>query len=58
MVGKRKLGDAVADLDRADLGQRVPEHSDHTLRRRGVGSRETIAIVERLDGHDLTLATA
>ena len=51
-----ELVDAVADLDRADLGQRVPEHRDDALRRRGVGGRETVAIVERLHGHDLAVA--
>ncbi len=56
VVGKRLLGDAVADLHCADLGQRVPEHGDDALRRRGVGSGETVAVVERLHGHDLAVA--
>ncbi len=56
MVGKRLLSEAVADLGRADLGERVAEHRDDALGRRDVGGREPVAIVERLHGDHLALA--
>ena len=50
------LADAVADLDAADLGQRVAQHGEDGLGRGGVGRREAVAIVERLDRDDLAVA--